>query len=170
MKSRISMPLVAAAFLLALIAAPTPADGQKKVFILVRHAEKADDAGGDPELSPAGRERATRLARIVAKYRPGAVYSTDFRRTRETATPIAVRRRLRLQTYDARKPVDLVREISSSKTKRFLIVGHSNTIPGLANLLMGIELFRNLDDDEYGKIFIVRYKNGRFQRLEILQY
>ncbi len=142
---------------------------QNKTIILVRHAEKAD-ASQDPELSPEGRQRAERLRDVVKKYKPGAIYSTDLKRTRETAAPMASRRKLQVQTYDARKPADLVDAIMKSKIKRFMIVGHSNTVPGLANLIGKKELFKNLDDTEYGAIWIVRIKNGRVLKTEIIPY
>jgi phosphohistidine phosphatase SixA len=143
--------------------------GQKKTIILVRHAEKVD-ASQDPELSPDGKQRAERLMRIVKKYRPGAIYSTDFKRTRDTAAPMAARRKLQIETYDARKPADLIDAIMRSRTKRFMIVGHSNTVPGLANLLGKKELFRNLDDAEYGAIWIVRIKDGKVRKTEVIPY
>ena len=146
-----------------------PATAQKKTIILVRHAEKVD-ASQDPELSAEGKQRAERLMRIVRKYKPGAIYSTDFKRTRDTGTPIATRRKLQIQTYDARKPGDLVDAIMKSRTKRFMIVGHSNTVPGLANLIGKKELFKNLDDAEYGVIWIVRIKDGQVRKTEILPY
>jgi broad specificity phosphatase PhoE len=142
---------------------------QKKTIILVRHAEKVD-ASQDPELSPEGSQRAERLMRIVKKYRPGAIYSTDFKRTRGTAAPMASRRKLQIETYDARKPADLIDAIMRSRTKRFMIVGHSNTVPGLANLLGKKELFRNLDDAEYGAIWIVRIKDGKVRKTEVIPY
>jgi phosphohistidine phosphatase SixA len=142
---------------------------QKKTIILVRQAEKVD-ASQDPELSPEGSQRAERLMRIVKKYRPGAIYSTDFKRTRDTAAPMAARRKLQIETYDARKPADLIDAIMRSRTKRFMIVGHSNTVPGLANLLGKKELFRNLDDAEYGAIWIVRIKDGKVRKTEVIPY
>jgi broad specificity phosphatase PhoE len=145
------------------------ASAQKKTIILVRHAEKVD-ASQDPELTDAGKQRAERLAKIVKKYKPGAIYSTDFKRTRDTAAPIAARRKLKIETYDAKKPADLIDTIMKSKTKRFVIVGHSNTIPGLANLLGKKELFKNLEDAEHGVIWIVRLKDGQVRRIEILPY
>lgn len=143
---------------------------QDKTLILVRHAEKVDATSTDPELSDAGKQRAERLMNIVKKYKPGAVYSTDFKRTRDTASPMAARRKLQVQTYDAKKPNELVDAIMKSKTKRFLIVGHSNTIPGLANLLGKKDLFKNLDESEYGAIWIVRIKDGQIRKTEILPY
>jgi broad specificity phosphatase PhoE len=142
---------------------------QKKTIILVRHAEKVD-ASQDPELTEAGKQRAERLAKIVKKYKPGAIYSTDFKRTRDTAAPMAARRRLKVEIYDPKNPADLIDTIMKSKTKRFMIVGHSNTIPGLANLLGKKELFKNLDDAEHGVIWIVRLKDGELRKIEILRY
>ena len=146
------------------------AQGQTtKTIILVRHAEKVD-VSQDPELSAEGKLRAERLAKLVKKYKPGAVYSTDFKRTRDTVAPVATRRHLQVQTYDAKKPDVLVDEIMKSKTKRFLVSGHSNTIPGLANLLGKKELFKNLDDAEFGVIWIVRIKDGKVRKTEIIPY
>ena len=142
---------------------------QKKTIILVRHAEKVD-ASQDPDLSAEGKQRADRLAKIVKQYKPGAVYSTDFKRTRDTVGPAATRRNLKIQTYDAKKPDALIDEIMKSKTKRFLVAGHSNTIPGLANLLGKKELFKNLDDAEYGAIWIVRIKDGKVRKTEVIPY
>ena len=142
---------------------------QKKTIILVRHAEKVD-ASQDPELSAEGKQRAERLAKVIKQYKPGAIYSTDFKRTRDTAAPMATRRHLKIQTYDAKKPDELIDAIMKSETKRFLVVGHSNTIPGLANLLGKKELFKNLDDAEFGAIWIVRIKDGKVRKTEIIPY
>ena len=146
-----------------------PVVAQKKTVILVRHAEKVDSSQ-DPELSAEGKQRAERLAEVMKKYKPGAIYSTDYKRTRDTAAPIAARRKYQIQVYDARKPQELVDAIMKSKTKRFLVVGHSNTIPGLANLLVKKELFKNLDDAEHGAIWIVRIKDGKVRKTEIIPY
>lgn len=141
----------------------------KKTIILVRHAEKVDSSQ-DAELSPEGKQRAERLAQAIKKYKPGAIYSTDYKRTRDTVAPMAARRKLQVRTYDARKPNELVDAIMKSPTKRFLVVGHSNTVPGLANVLGKKELFKNLDDSEYGAIWIVRIKDGQVRKTEIIPY
>ena len=164
---KLSLKIAGWIFLASLCASSAVA--QKKTIILVRHAEKVD-ASQDPELTDAGRQRAERLAKIVKKYKPGAIYSTDFKRTRDTAAPIASKRKLKVEIYDAKKPADLIDAIMKSKTKRFMIVGHSNTIPGMANLLGKKELFKNLDDPEHGVIWIVRLKDGQLRRIEIVPY
>ena len=147
------------------------AAAQKKTIILVRHAEKVDATmTQDPELTDTGKQRAERLAKIVKHYKPGAIYSTDFKRTRDTAAPMASRRKLQVQIYDPKRPDELMDTIMKSETKRFLVVGHSNTIPGLANLLGRKELFKNLDDSEYGAIYIVRLKDGKIRKTEIIPY
>lgn len=145
----------------------------KKTIILVRHAEKDVSATadpGDPNLSPEGLQRAERLVQKIKKYKPGAVYSTNYLRTLDTAGPMAKRRHKQVQRYDAKKPDELIDQIMKSKTKRFLIVGHSNTIPSLANQLIKKDLFHSLDEGEYGTIFIVRLRKGKDPRAEILQY
>lgn len=142
----------------------------KKTVILVRHAEKADATSADPELSAAGRERALRLVKTIGKYKPGAFYSTDFKRTRDTLAPFADKRKMQVQIYDAKNPQKFFDEMMQSKTKRFVVAGHSNTIPGLANLMTKKDLFKNLDDAEYGAIWVIRIKNGQIQKVEILPY
>lgn len=146
------------------------AAAQNKTIILVRHAEKADATSQDPELSAEGKQRAERLVNVIGKYKPGAFYSTNFKRTRDTALPLATKRKKELETYDARKPAELIDAIMKSKTKRFLITGHSNTIPGLANALGKKELFKNLDDSEYGVFWVIRIKEGKVQSIEVFPF
>jgi 2,3-bisphosphoglycerate-dependent phosphoglycerate mutase len=145
----------------------------KKTIILVRHAEKdaaQSEMSADPELSVEGKQRAERLASKIRKYKAGAVYSTDYKRTRDTAVPTAKSRNLAIQIYDAKKPDELIDRIMKSKTKRFLVVGHSNTIPGLVNLLTKKELFKDLDDAEYGTLWLIKIKDGQFRKVEILPF
>jgi broad specificity phosphatase PhoE len=145
----------------------------KKTIILVRHAEKDTSAAadlGDPNLSTEGLQRVEKLVEKIKRYRPGAVYSTDLKRTRATAAPMAKRRNLEVQIYDAKKPDELIDQIMKSKTKRFLIVGHSNTIPALANFLTRKNLFQSLDESEYGTIWIIRIRKGKETKTEVLQY
>ena len=137
---------------------------QNKTIVLVRHAEKDASSTADPNdpvLSPEGRTRAGSLAKRIKGYRVGAVYSTNYRRTRETAEPAAKRRNKEIKTYDPKDQRALINEILSSKTKRFLIVGHSNTVPGLANLLVKKELFKNLEESEFGTIWVIKLRNGK---------
>ena len=159
--------------LLVCLAAGNLAAQSKKTIILVRHAEKdapQSEMSDDPDLSAAGKQRAERLAKITAKYRLGAVFSSDTKRTRQTAEPAAKHRHLQIQIYDPRKDEDLVKQVMASRTKRFLIVGHSNTIPALANLFIKKELFKSLDDSEYGTIWLIRITKGQVKSVNVLSY
>jgi len=150
------------------------AEAQKsKTIILVRHAEKDVSEGADeidPDLSAAGHERAERLLKVVRRFRPGAVYSSNYKRTRETVEPIAKHRGLEIQTYDPKAQEKLIDQIMSSRTKRFVVAGHSNTVPLLANLLIKKEIFKPLDDGEYGTIWVIRMKKDGPPKIEILNY
>jgi broad specificity phosphatase PhoE len=57
---------------------------------LARHGDCYEGMadGGDPPLSPLGREQAQRLANRVRKVKPAAVYSSPYRRAVETARTI----------------------------------------------------------------------------------
>ncbi len=146
------------------------AAAQNKTILLVRHAEKMDETSRDPELSTAGKQRAERLVKKIGRFRPGAFYSTDFKRTRDTLAPLAAKRKKEIQIYDAKKPQDLLDRIMKSKTKRFVVSGHSNTIPGLANLITKKELFKNLDESEYSVVWLIKLKDGKVRKFELLEY
>jgi hypothetical protein len=88
-------------FLLLISAFSVAGYSQNKIIVLVRHAEKMD-ASADPELSDAGKARAQSLIKKAGKYRPKEIYSTDFKRTRDTVKPIADKRHVQIQIYDPR--------------------------------------------------------------------
>ena len=147
--------------------------GELTTFILIRHAEKETSASvdqNDPPLSAEGKQRAERVAKHIGKFHPGVIYSTNYKRTRDTVELLAKKRNKTIETYDASKPKDLAAAILASKTKRFVVVGHSNTIPPLANLLTGKELFKNLQDSEHSVIWVIRMKDGKVRRVELLDY
>src|SRR5690606_8127197 len=107
--------------------------------VLLRHAEKDASPNADrvnPELSAEGKQRAQRLVKIVNKYKPHAIYSSDFIRTRETVAPLANKRKLNVQVYDHRNLRQLADLILSGKIKRLVVVGHNTTTPALVNMLI----------------------------------
>jgi 2,3-bisphosphoglycerate-dependent phosphoglycerate mutase len=161
------------AFLFCCAAAATSAQSRTKTIVLVRHAEKmpaAEGDKGDQDLSPEGKQRAERLAKLLKKYKPHEIFSTDYKRTKQTAEPIAKMRNKQIQTYDPAKPADLVAKMMPSATDHYLIVGHSNTVPGLANLLAKKEVFRNLLDTEYGVFWVIKMKDGMVKKIEMFPY
>ena len=158
------------ALTLAIFCVSQVVQAQTKTIILVRHAEKADATSQDPDLSAEGKQRAERLAKVAGKYKPGAFYSTNFKRTRDTLAPLAAKRKKTIGIYDARKPAELLDQITKSKIKRHIVAGHSNSVPGLANFIGKKDVFKNLDESEYGVIWIIRMKNGQIVKTEILPY
>lgn len=158
------------ALTLAIFCFSQVAQAQTKTIILVRHAEKADATSQDPALSAEGKQRAERLVKVAGKYKPGAFYSTNFKRTRDTIGPLAAKRKKTIAIYDARKPAELLDQITKSKIKRHIVAGHSNSVPGLANFIGKKDVFKNLDESEYGVIWIIRMKNGQIVRTEVMPY
>ena len=108
--------------------------------------------------------------KFARKYKPHEIFSTNYKRTRQTVEPIAAYRKKEIQTYDPAKAADLVAQMMANKTDHYLIVGHSNTIPTLANLLAKKEVFRNLLETEYGVIWVIRFKKGVLQKIEVFPY
>lgn len=142
-------------------------------IILIRHAEKDTSVAGsstmqaDPPLSAMGKIRAEKLVTLLQRYSFEAIFSTKYNRTRSTAMPIADKLGLEIQIYEPGKQADLALLIKSWKGKTVLVVGHSNTVPGLVNLLTGNSNYPNLSDNEYDKIYIVRLENGKSTHQQI---
>jgi broad specificity phosphatase PhoE len=146
--------------LAACAATPRPAQvAAPATYVIVRHAEKASDGGDDPPLAAAGVERARALARRLADAPLVAVYTTPFRRTRETAQPAAVLHGLPLTTYDPAMPAAIfaARLRASHPTGTVLVVGHSNTVPAIASALCGCQA-AVLGEGDYDAVYTVRMR------------
>lgn len=120
---------------------------------LVRHAEK--QSGDDPALTEAGKARANALADRLDGVGIDTIWSTDYRRTMQTAAPLAERLDLQVQVYD---PGDLAgfAEQLKANGETALIVGHSNTTPQLADLLGGDPGPEIVEASEYDRLYVIR--------------
>ncbi len=78
-----------------------------------------------------------------------------------TAAPLARRRNMMIQIYDPRNLNQMNDLILSGKIKRIVVVGHNNTTPVLANLLIKQDKYKNLDESEYDKIWVIRIKRNK---------
>jgi len=128
--------------------------------IFVRHAEKLAEPSDDPGLSEAGLQRAAELTRqlVDADVVAGvdAIYSTSYRRTEETARPVADALSLPITSYDASNTETIMDEIvKKHKGKIILVVGHSNTIPALIGNMGASKKVPEIKEDEYDNIYIV---------------
>ncbi len=125
---------------------------QPLVVFLVRHAEKVD-ASEDSKLSNAGNARAASLAATLHDAGVEYVHSTDFIRTRKTASPVATQRGVKVDLYEVGDLPALVEQLKS-KGGRHLVVGHSNTTPELVELLGG-EPGSKIQENEYDRLYVV---------------
>ena len=153
----------------AVVLLPALASAQHLV-IVVRHAERAD--GGamsaakqtDPMLSAEGEARAKRLAAMLADSGITAIYATEYKRTQDTAKPIAERLGLKVQTQKGQDSAGLVALLKSTHaTDVVLVVGHSNTIPEVIKALGGPAF--KIPDDEYDTIYFLVPATGTLSKI-----
>ena len=139
------------------------AQHKKLTIVLLRHAEKDISPTADkvnPDLTPEGKQRAQNLVKKIKKYKPTAIFSSDYIRTKSTVAPLAEKRKLTVQIYDPRKLNELADMIMEGKYKSVVVVGHNNTTPALANLLIKQEKYPALLETEYSKIWIIKIKKN----------
>ncbi len=132
------------------------ADG---TYYLVRHAEKQKDPANNPALTKQGKQRAQFLAQQLSLANITKIYSTDTKRTRATAKPLADMLGLEIEIYDARQLKEFS-ETLKRETGQILIVGHSNTTPPLAELLSGSAV-DSIDESEYENLYQVVLIDGK---------
>ena len=128
------------------------AAAQSTIFV-VRHAEKAKSNGNDPELSEAGRARAESLAKILKDANITAIYATEFKRTQQTAAPVAKAFGIELTIVPAKDTATLSAKLRDLHGNA-LVVGHGNTIPDLIKAL-GVETPVNIAETDYDNLFVV---------------
>ena len=138
-------------YFLLLSAFLSTATAQSTIFI-VRHAEKAD-ATKDPNLSEAGRARAEALAKTLKDANITAIYATEFKRTQQTAAPLAKALGISVTTLPAKDNAAFIAKLGAS-TGNVLVVGHGDTIPDLIKAL-GISDPINIAENDYDNLFAV---------------
>jgi broad specificity phosphatase PhoE len=137
-------------------------------FLIVRHAEKAQDGTADPPLSAAGVARAQALAHRLATTQLSAVYATRFRRTEQTAKPTADAHALPVTRYDPDQPVaDFAATLRAGHQRgAVLIVGHSNTVAGIVSALCACRI-ATLAEDRYDALYTVRIDREGHATLDV---
>jgi phosphohistidine phosphatase SixA len=121
-------------------------------IILIRHAER-DDLGEDPNpsLNEAGKKRAQKLLHVLGSAGIKAIYTSHYIRTKETAEPLATRLNLVATVID--EPSKIKNDIMAKhKGETVLVVGHTDTVPELINLLGGI--ITHIKDNEFDNLFV----------------
>lgn len=143
-----------------------------KTYYLFRHAEKDTVPKTNPVLNTIGYERSYRLAEIFRRTKVDKLYSTMYNRTMHTVDSLATAKGLATSVYTPGKMKDTAEELLSAETDRnFVVVGHSNTIPGMVNLLMGKKvLTQAINEDTYDDFFIVDMAEDQEPVLHQLSY
>lgn len=134
---------------------------------LIRHAEKAD-ASPDTELSEAGKARVQKWKTYFNNKDIAAIYSTPYKRTTATVQPLATANKLTITPYSPSE-LDLKTIADKHTGKSVLMVGHSNTIPKYINKLLRENKYPDIDESEFGYVYIVTIKGNEIScRLEKL--
>ncbi len=143
---------------------PPVAFAQRLVFV-VRHAERADagmQAQTDPPLSAAGEARAQKLAAMLADAGVKDILATEFKRTQDTAKPLAMKTGVAVEQVDSKDTALLIARIKLHPNSVVLVVGHSNTVPAILKALVGVEV---AIADEYDNLFVVVPATGTMTRI-----
>jgi broad specificity phosphatase PhoE len=128
-----------------------------KVYI-VRHAEKSTNPPKDPDLTTEGILRAENLAMLLKNKEIKAVYSTDTRRTRQTAEPFSLQEGLSVQTYKNDTLLRFLYHVLDAD-QNALIVGHSNTVIQMLTELDLRPSIKEIPDNDYDNLFIITLKS-----------
>jgi len=154
------------------VLAPAAALAQQEV-ILVRHAELQAGAMAAPKnvpLSPAGKERAQRLAALLKDSGVAAIYVTDFTRTNETARPLSQELDRPLTVVSKGDQQDLADRLRKNHGGQVvLVVGHTDTLPGLIKSL-GYADSVKIESQDYGNVFVITPRAGAAPAFLRLRY
>jgi broad specificity phosphatase PhoE len=93
----------------------------------------------DPPLSASGIQRSGKLLETLITYRIDSIFSTNFNRTKNTVLPLANKFGIAVRFYDPKNQSIFAEKLKGIIGKTVVVVGHSNTIPALSNLLIGSE-------------------------------
>jgi broad specificity phosphatase PhoE len=161
-------PIVAVLGLLAVQPFPALAGTGPQVVVIVRHAEKSDTPKDDVALSDRGRARAEALASALDAAGVETIITTERRRSRETAAPLALRVHVTPVVVPTAGDVDVhataVAEAVRNGGDVVLVVGHSNTVPAIIRALGG-PMIPDICDGQYALLFTLRVESGKPARL-----
>jgi phosphohistidine phosphatase SixA len=128
--------------------------------IVIRHAEKESGSAVDPPLSAAGEARAALLAGMFGVSQgPGrldAIYVSPTVRSQSTAAPLAARLGITPVVASADDPQGLAqRALREHSGGRVLIIGHVNTVPKIVGSLSDRNDIPEIDEHDFGIMYIV---------------
>ena len=140
-----------------------------KIYLL-RHAEKDTTIKQDPSLTKEGVERSERLSNLLKEVPVDKLFSTNARRTKQTLLPLSISKGLAIDFYDSKDSMSMEKLYSLIKYKTTVIAGHSNTIPDLVNTLIGQEVYPEMDESEFGKIWVLTFYKMHLVDCSVFNY
>lgn len=141
----------------------------QRAIVVVRHADKIDDSD-DAVLSPTGEAQAKRLAHVLKDLGISAIYTTQFKRTIQTATPLADLLKIKLRAYEQTDVAGVVKEVQRKHPKEVvMIVGHRSTVPRILKQFGASEPVA-LGSSEYDSLFVLTLPPGQLPTLLHLRF
>ncbi len=155
------------------LTSPAAADDPESLttVVLVRHAEKVLGVD-DPPLTAEGEQRAAKLVHVLGGLEIDTIYSTPFKRTWATASPLAkaLGQEVVETPYSPTYVEDLARKIRQEHAGDVVVVvAHSNTVPETIRAL-GVAEAPAIPDDDYDNLFVVTFSQDSEPRLLALRY
>jgi len=163
----------ALALILAALSAVTSntVHAEPNLVVIVRHAERGTEPADDPALTPDGERRAAALTSALASANITSIITTQYRRTRDTAAPVAKALGIEPTVVRAERGEGAahIRELAAAvhrQTGNVLVVGHSDTVSALVAALKGPALPR-LCDTSFDPIFVLTASDPKHSFLQL---
>lgn len=129
---------------------------QKTTVYVVRHAEKdlSNPTNTDPDLNEEGLQRSFDLLEELKKEKIEAIFSTNLKRTIQTAKPLLELINKKIIIYDPKNNAELIKTIIEKYNgKKVLIIGHSNTILKMVKDFGAEPSINQVQDSQYNLLF-----------------
>ncbi|MBI4055997.1 MAG: histidine phosphatase family protein [Elusimicrobia bacterium] len=134
---------------------------------LVRHAERISQKDDASLLSRQGKKRAKVLQHVLSSVKLTAIYCTEYKRTQQTAAPVAEAQHLPPTITNSEDIKGLAEKLKAVPIDEdVLVVGHTDTIPDLLKELGAPPI--PIAKTDYDNLFIVtprKEQSPQFQRL-----
>lgn len=161
-----------ALLIVALVAATSSiTHAEPGLVVIVRHADRGSEPAADPALTPEGVRRASALASALASANVTSIITTQYRRTRDTAAPLAKMLGIEPLVVPAQRG-DLpahIRDVVSAirrQSGNVLVVGHSDTVSAILAALNGPTLPK-LCDTSFDHIYVLAYATPKSSFLHL---
>jgi len=135
--------------------------------LFVRHADVEEPppiGNPDPPLTMKGVVRAHELAHVAAAAGVSAIFTSDRKRTKETAKPLAARLRLAPTVVP-----DVAQFAAGVRAGQFgrvvLVVGHTNTVPAMIDALVTPQ--PNITIEGFDNLLVVSLTAGDSQLVRL---